>query len=157
MLYTRPDIYYTEKPYVNQPSGTFYLNDKVGNLTNNASISISGIIQIYPNIDVGYYILTTLYYLNQSFNTFDTTVINKPEFTYQSNSIINFGYGGTSDLPLTYPNGGQFYLYDTSYNNLLNQSNINLNTGIISFNSTIDVGIYIYMVNRIYFKFISHD
>jgi hypothetical protein len=73
-------------------------------------------------------------------------------------------YTNNSVLPNTYPNGGNFIIYDVSFNYLNNNSintvnnnlvTIDLNTGIIYFKSNINVGNYIYLINYIVNKIVT--
>ena len=154
LQYTRQFIYYSEKPYVNQQNGIFTLKDIVGNLKSNGFSNINantGIITINTGTLVGTYILQTIYTLNNSYNTVNTTIVIKPEYYYSISSIIiNYGLTSGTNRPNTFPNGGIFNVYDTSFN-LTNYANtsfvVNENTGIVFVNNDIDVGKYIFLIN----------
>ena len=166
--YDRTDNYISEQPFIDQSGGIFILSDIIGNLYTNKNAYVDsylGITYLNTNINVGRYILQNLYTLNYSFNTIDTEYIIKPILYYTiSSSIINYMNNNNSIIPYTNPNGGNFVIYDVSFNYQNNNStytvannlvDINFNTGIISFQSNINVGNYVYLVNYIVNKIIT--
>jgi hypothetical protein len=133
--------------------GFFYLYDISSNLINYANTLItinqySGLILVNNNINVGNYIYLINYIVNQikTFDYFTLTVL--PNIIYYINEkTILYNTSGYSMNPDYSQKNGIFTIYDFSNNYVFNNYvSIDL-SGIIYFNSGVDVGIHIFIIN----------
>ena len=142
----QPNLYYTISsiittygqinrsisPYYNQPNGIFQIDN---NLVN---IDQTGKIYFNNNIHVGSYIFNVLYTLNQISNNTNYYYVVKPNLSYLVNqTIINYGESSESIEPNYSESNGLFTITP------INLITINSNTGVISFNNLLNVGIYL--------------
>ena len=131
--------------------GLFYAIDISGLLINQNLVTINSINGqlIFNNIDVNTYKFNIYYLFNNAYEIIPYTLQIKQVFYYNINKTIMYiNESSNSILPYVNPNIGTFSI--TGNNNLLVQLNlvrINFFTGLISFLSNIEPGLYNFTVN----------
>ena len=135
-------------PYVNQINGIFSIIDVIGDLVNSNIIYINtnnGLFSIPRSINVGYYQFLITYSLNGTFNSTFFNLYVIPTIRYSNFiKILNYGIVSQSVAPVVNQTKGLFYIYDLSSNAVAQGGvSININSGIVTFQNFINVGIYV--------------
>ena len=142
ILYDRPTITYSLPPIYNPSNGIFTIIDNIGKLVYNNYVSIisnTGVIQFNKLIDVGIYSFTVIYNLNPTKNSCIYTLYVMPNLLYNPLiTTINHNTSSFSSVPYYSQLNGIFSIDNAQ----INFVSIDSNTGIISFNKGISIGVY---------------
>ena len=134
---------YSSSPIINPVGGSF-----ISNNLNLGTINQNGIITFNTDLNLGIYNLTLGYNYNSVINYFNYEFKVIPYINYELNNIIiNAGINFSSCKPIIYPSNGLF-----SINNSLFSIDL---SGILYFNSNIQVNIYNILVNYTINNFIG--
>ncbi len=99
---------------------------------------------------VGFYNINMLYMYKDVSSNFNFDIIINPEFYYNSDANIVYGYTGDSDAPYISQTGGTF---DVNINEMVEGLIFDTDTGIFSFGEGLEVGAYqitvYYIINSI--------
>ena len=127
------------------PYGISYLSTNDQYINNGVILNgYSGILNFGSKILVGSYQFVLKYTLNQLSTQTNYSIIVRPYINYLfSNLILDYNTTAISSRPIVDQSGGYFYLSSIIGSNVqFNKITIDNNTGIINFNSGINVGLY---------------
>jgi len=151
ILYNRPSEITSPIPIVQQSGGQFYLSDLSNNTlvsSNLIYIGLSGVIYYLNNINVGSYIFSVTYTLNNLSSNINYNLQVIPNLVYQNPfNILNYGTEYATPSPYYDQSGGLFSFTDIS--GILISNNIityDISAGSFYFNKLPDVGLYNFKV-----------